>query len=120
MKPTRLDAAQQLNYDPLETTDTTDQASAVPDDSSDSGVRPAVRVPDVTVVFRGMLPMERLVELIRRRAVEAAPALPLRVEVEQLSDLQRWRVRLHTAHGEVAASETGPFLAVTRAFGLLQ
>jgi hypothetical protein len=118
MKLTRLDAAPQLNHDVLHSTD---RESSVPDaSSSESGIRPAMRVPDVTVVFRGMLPMERLVELIRRRAGEKAPALPLRVEVEQLSDLQGWRVRLHTAYGEVAASESGPFLAVSRAFSLLQ
>jgi hypothetical protein len=102
------------------------------DDPSQSGIRPALhpeqcgkpsasaRTADVTVVFRGVLPMERLVQLIRRRAEEAAPASALRVEVEPLPEGQQWRVRLQTDSGEFAASEPGPFLAVTRAFSMLQ
>ena len=107
-----------------------------PDDASQSGIRPAVDpstlqasepaapvalpASDVTVVFRGVLPMERLVQMIRRRAAESAPATPLCVEVERYPDAQRWRVRVHSANGELSALESGPFLAVTRAFALLR
>jgi hypothetical protein len=133
MKPIRHEAALQLNHQNIH--DTAAQ-TAVPDDPSQSGVRPALhadhdleRAPSstpratgagVTVVFRGVLPMERLVQLIRRRAEEAALECPLRVEVEQQPEAQSWRVRLKTPQGEIAASESGPFLAVTRAFALLQ
>jgi hypothetical protein len=125
MKPHRLDAAPQLNR----------EKPAIPDvdgsdDPSQSGVRylvdparveppPVASTSPVTVVFRGVFPMERLVQLIRRRAEEAASKTPVRVEVEPLPDSQQWRVSVHTAHGEFAASEAGPFLAVTRAFALL-
>jgi hypothetical protein len=134
MKPTRLEA-QQLNPDARRAAAQAALPDALADDGSESGVRPVVHVEpseqeseqrnaspvsDVTVVFRGVLPMERLVQLIRRRADEAASASPLRVEVEQLPEAQQWRVRLQTAHGEFAASEPGPFLAVTRAFALMQ
>jgi hypothetical protein len=130
MKHSRLEAAPQLNQ---EAVDAVAAQIAGPDDASQSGIRPAVAaepmpraaVPapssDVTVVFRGVLPMERLVQLIRRRADEAVAASPLRVEIEQLPEAQRWRVRLLAEHGEIAAAlEPGPFLAVTRAFAQLQ
>jgi hypothetical protein len=135
MKPTRLVAAPQLNSDVRDAITQAAVPDLAPDDASQSGVRPAVRpesaerpseqpsasrASDVTVVFRGVLPMERLVQLIRRRADETAFASPLRVEVEQLHAAQRWRVRLQTAQGEFAAMEPGPFLAVTRAFALMQ
>lgn len=124
MKPNRLDAAPQLNRKLAPAF----AGSADPDDSSQSGVRclldpakmmPAPLLSPVTVVFRGVFPMERLVQLIRRRAEETADGLPLRVEVEPLPDSQQWRVSVHTPDGEFAASEAGPFLAVTRAFALL-
>lgn len=126
MKSRRLDAAPQLNRNAAAIP--RDEAS--PDDPSESGVRylvdpvrleppPAAAASPVTVVFRGVFPMERLVQLIRRRAEEAAAKTPVRVEVESLPDSQQWRVSVHTAHGEFAASEAGPFLAVTRAFALL-
>jgi hypothetical protein len=127
MKATRLDARRpQLNRG-----SEADVRSAGPDDSSQSGIREAVS-PEllereiaqpanaVTVVFRGVLPMERLVNMIRRRAAESAPSTPLCVEVEQHTDAQRWRVRVHSPNGELSALEAGPFLAVTRAFALLQ
>src|SRR6185295_16573393 len=69
-----------------------------PEDSSQSGIRAAVSPETierelaaqastaVTVVFRGVLPMERLVQMIRRRAAESAPSTPLCVEVEQHAD----------------------------------
>ena len=133
MKPTRREAASQPNPAVNDAVARAGVSDALPDDDgSQSGVRPAIRTEqseepppssrgtssDVTVVFRGVLPMERLVQLIRRRADEAAPTSPLRVEVEQLPGAH-WRVRLQTATGEFAASEPGPFLAVTRAFALL-
>lgn len=116
MKPHRLEAAPQLNRETR------------PDDPSESGVRylldpaslePAPPASPVTVVFRGVFPMERLVQLIRRRAEESTQGTPLRVEVEPLPDSQQWRVSVHTTDGEYAASEAGPFLAVTRAFALI-
>ncbi|HKU39183.1 MAG TPA: hypothetical protein VJR89_13575, partial [Polyangiales bacterium] len=118
MKPTRLDAPQ------LKHTAAAKAQTAVPDDPSESGVRylgdpaqlgvPSTQPASVTVVFRGVFPMERLVQVIRRRATETAPGAPMRVEVEPLADSQRWRVSVHLPEGEYAASEPGPFLAVTR------
>jgi hypothetical protein len=130
MKPSRLDAKRsQMNREA-----DIDSDSEL-DDSSQSGIRTAVNpnaskppsqppsqsiaATAVTVVFRGVLPMERLVHMIRRRAAESAPATPLCVEVEQHADAQRWRVRVHSPRGELSALEAGPFLAVTRAFALL-
>jgi hypothetical protein len=126
MKPNRLDVRKpQLNS-------SASSEAVEPDDASQSGIRPALNpselqpaLPDgasstpVTVVFRGVLPMERLVQMIRRRAAESAPSTPLCVEVEQYPDAQRWRVRVHSPQGELSALEAGPFLAVTRAFALL-
>jgi hypothetical protein len=142
MKPNRRDGRKpQLNY-------SASSEAVEPDDSSHSGIRPTVSPsalqPEpalrdaassgsetapalgggalstpVTVVFRGVLPMERLVQMIRRRAAESAPSTPLCVEVEQHADAQRWCVRVHSPQGELSALEAGPFLAVTRAFALL-
>jgi hypothetical protein len=127
MKATRLDERRPQ----LKRGSQPDVRSPEPDDSSQSGIREMVSPETlerelakpsnaVTVVFRGVLPMERLVHMIRRRAAESAPSTPLCVEVEQHADAQRWRVRVHSPTGELSALEAGPFLAVTRAFALLQ
>lgn len=137
MKSTRRGAmTRQLNAARAQRTD--DRAGGL-EDPSQSGIRAAVNLPvnsasdrapssakrnpaDVTVVFRGVLPMERLVQLIRRRAHETAPKSSLVVEVEQVPQVihpSRWCVRVRSDSGEFSASEAGPFLAVTRAFALL-
>lgn len=125
MKPNRLDVRKpELN------SSAGSEAVEPDDDTSHSGIRPAMNPSElqpapetsttpVTVVFRGVLPMERLVQMIRRRAAESAPSTPLCVEVEQYPDAQRWRVRVHSPQGELSALEAGPFLAVTRVFALL-
>jgi len=114
------------------------ESSARERETSRSGIRPAVNVPavrtpaihrpmqipgeepsGVTVIFRGMLPMEKLVTLIRQRAGERRSEAALRVEIERGPVPHRWHVRLHSERGELAVAEDGPFLAVTRAFAML-
>jgi hypothetical protein len=130
---TNMKQPRSLRHDP--TTDASKLDASEPDipSSSDSGIRPRVSLDalqprpeslqpkpseQVTVVFRGTLPIEGLLHLIRRRAQarHGTQAVHARVEAREGA----WEVALRVAGVAVVATAENPFLAALRAFDLLR